>query len=58
MIASEMDPKVLEAARWLVLGDHDNRRPAVPQLRERFGVNLHEAAAPSREAHLIRARTH
>ena len=58
MIVSEMDPKVREAARWLVLGDRDNRRPAVPQLRERFGVNVHEAGAPSKEAHLIRARTH
>lgn len=49
-------PAVLEAAQWLATGGADKARSPIPQIKERFGLSLHEAAAACREAHLIRAR--
>ena len=55
---ADVEPVVLEAARWLVLGERDKSRSTIPQLRERFRLSLKQASEACREAALIRARAH
>lgn len=52
------EEKIRDAAQWLATGGADKSRSPIPQVREQFGLNLHEAAAACKEAHLIRARAH
>ncbi|MEP7452801.1 hypothetical protein [Phyllobacterium sp. SB3] len=49
--------KVREAAAWYAINPIDNRQPAIPLLRERFGLTALEACDAVKEAHIIRARS-
>jgi hypothetical protein len=50
--------EIIEASQWRATGGADKFRSPIPQVRERFGLTLAEAASACREAHLIRARAH
>lgn len=45
-----------QAVQWLVHTPRRQRGPAIAELRQRFGLNTHEACAACREAHLQKAR--
>lgn len=49
---------VSAAAIWLATGNRDKKRPAVPQLKEQFGLSASQACEAIRQANLIRARAH
>jgi hypothetical protein len=51
------NPTIDEAARWLATTPIPQReRPAVPLLRERFGLSAKEACSAIAAANLIKAR--
>lgn len=57
-MSAAVSDRVMDAAQWLATGGADKSRSIIPQVREKFGLTLHEAAAACREAHLISARAH
>lgn len=51
------NPTIGEAARWLAtMPVRQRERPAVPLLRERFGLSAKEACLAIAAANLIKAR--
>jgi hypothetical protein len=48
---------VEQAARWYAVTPRDIDQPAVPLLRERFGLTALQACEAIKEAQLIRARS-
>lgn len=53
----ERNDAVTQAARWYATQKHDSSRPAVPILRERFGLTPLEACEALAEARLVHVRS-
>lgn len=52
------DDPVAGAARWVVEGRRDPKRPMIPQMRAKFGISAKQAISALREAHELLEAKH